>query len=90
MVTYVQLAVGLVIAFGLGALFGSGFTSRSIDQSFRRLARRQRILHERERDLAAKLVQHDQGQAHRVPKPRRPRQRPPAYQAAAADPDDDD
>lgn len=56
MVSYLQLAAGLVLAFGAGILVGLGATTRSIDQSFRRLAQQRRILEERERVLAPMLT----------------------------------
>ncbi|HEU0087466.1 MAG TPA: hypothetical protein VFQ77_07425 [Pseudonocardiaceae bacterium] len=75
-------------AFGAGLLVGTGLTTRSIDQSFRRLAQERRRLDQREQAFASMLAQHrlaqhrpaqhQQGLAYHDP----PRWRQPAYQGA--------
>ena len=74
MVTYLQFAAGLVLAFGAGILIGLGITTRSIDQGFRRLAQQRRTLEERERIVApmlelSNLCSTCPGRAHLQPQP---------------------
>lgn len=57
MIMLVQISV-LTIAVGAGILVGTGLTTRSIDQSFRHLAQRRRLLEERERAVASIMARH--------------------------------
>lgn len=56
--TIILMSAGLVIAFAVGVLVGTGITTHSIDQSLRLLAQRRRLLNEREQAIESALAEH--------------------------------
>lgn len=56
--TIILMSAGLVIAFTVGLLVGTGITTQSIDRSLRLLAQRRRLLNERAQAVESALAEH--------------------------------